>query len=184
MHGTYCTRLRSRSPSAKVPHDVQHLHEDRPCGQRTQHLRKLGSEVSGQMIVLSRAAPTNEYWQQWRCLRFAHSDTAAPAVSAVPQSAGGAAAGPGLRIFLLASPEPCLLRDASGNPQSFFPAPTSDVDFKSAVPRHSVPTEETFLQEPPAEKDFTPQSEKKPTPQSARSVGAMLSFSRGSIHGL
>mmetsp|Transcript_39441 Transcript_39441/g.80691 ORF Transcript_39441/g.80691 Transcript_39441/m.80691 type:complete len:202 (+) Transcript_39441:62-667(+) len=88
-------------------------------------------------------------------MAFAHSDTAAPAVSAVPQSAGGAAA---------------------GNPQSFFPAPTSDVDFKSAVPRHSVPTEETFLQEPPAEKDFTPQSEKKPTPQSARSVGAPQSF--------
>ncbi|CAE7264721.1 adhC2 [Symbiodinium sp. CCMP2456] len=88
--------------------------------------------------------------------RFAHSDTAAPA-AAVPQSAGGA---------------------AMGNPQSFFPAPTSDVDFKSALPRDSVdvPTEEHFVRESPADKDVTPQSEKKPTPQSARSVGAPQSF--------
>jgi len=79
-------------------------------------------------------------------------DTAAPA--AAVQSAGAAAMG-----------------------NQSFPAPTSDV-FKSAVPGDSVdvPTEEPFVREPPADKDFTPQSEKKPTPQSARSVGAPQSF--------
>eukprot|EP00439_Symbiodinium_sp_Y106_P001039 s4563_g1.t1 len=62
-------------------------------------------------------------------MAFAHSDTAAPAVSAVPQSAGGAAA---------------------GNPQSFFPAPTSDVDFKSAVPRlYATVREEAHAAERP-----------------------------------
>ncbi|CAE7658906.1 adhC2 [Symbiodinium necroappetens] len=83
--------------------------------------------------------------------RFA-PDTAAPA--AAVQSAGAAAMG-----------------------NQSFPAPTSDV-FKSAVPGDSVdvPTEEPFVREPPADKDFTPQSEKKPTPQSARSVGAPQSF--------
>ena len=127
-------------------------------------------------IVLSRVSSNGD-------LRFA-PDTAAPA--AAVQSAGAAAMGPGPRSFV-ASLERLLgdarFLNALGN-QS-FPAPTSDV-FKSAVPGDSVdvPTEEPFVREPPADKDFTPQSEKKPTPQSARSVGAMLSLSRCSIHGL
>ena len=78
-----------------------------------------------------------------------------------------------------------------GHPQSFFPMPTSDADFKSAHdskdlsrsgpgqsgpsgPSGSAPREERTpkVQSPRFEKDTTPQSEKKPTPQSARSAGA------------